>query len=326
MRECSIKRGDSHEVPLFGWTPLQTVNIKKDTTFAFMMGAQKRGHEVFYVPKGGIVLNQARVEFRATSVIPQRNAEQPFMVGESSTLTEAEVDAVFIRPDPPFDQEYLMNTWLLARLPERVFVLNNPHGVRTANEKLWATQFTQLIPRTVVTRHKSDYLTFLQEEGQLIAKPPDGHGGAAVFRIQQGDANANVIFEVLSKNGQTEVVLQQYIPEAQLGDKRILLLEGEYLGAVLRVHSAEDHRNNFFAGGHAEKATITDREQEIIATLKPHLQQLGLYFVGIDILGDYLVEVNVTSPTGIQEASHFAGEPLEDKVIEFVERQVQILR
>lgn len=304
---------------LFLMDPPTSINIKKDTSFAFMMGAQKAGHTVYHVPKGGIVLKPDHVEFQTTRVTAQRVAEQPLILHEEARLKESEVDAVFIRPDPPFDAEYLMNTWLLERLPERVVVVNKPSGVRTVNEKLWATRFTNIIPRTVVTRHKADFLAFLEEEGDIIAKPTDGHGGAAVFRIGRGAANVNVIFEVLSGNGSREVVLQEYLPAAEIGDKRVLLLNGELIGAVLRVHSKDDHRNNFFAGGKPVEAEITERDREIVDTLAPHLRELGLYFVGIDVIGEHLVEVNVTSPTGIQEASHFANEPLEDKVIAFVE-------
>ena len=304
---------------LFLMDPPEKVSIKKDTSFAFMEGAEARGHEIYYLPKGGISLNQGIVHFKTTLIRTQRVDGEPFVFGEANTLTDADIDAVFIRPDPPFDPEYLMNTWLLDHVSERVLVINNPSGIRTVNEKVWATQFADIIPRTLLTRHKDDYLQFLKEEGQVIVKPTDGHGGTAVFRVRQGDSNANVIFEVLSKNERTEVIVQEYLPDAAVGDKRILLLNGELLGAVLRVHSPDDHRNNFFAGGHAEATAVTEREMSIIQTLKPHLKRLGLYFVGIDTIGERLVEVNVTSPTGIQEASHFANERLDDKVIAFVE-------
>lgn len=308
---------------LFLMDPPHTVNIKKDTTFAFIEDAQKKSHEAFYVPKGGISLNQGTVQFRATAVTAQRVRDNPLITGEDAVFAADEVDAVFIRPDPPFDPEYLMNTWLLDHAQDKVVVINNPGGVRTVNEKVWATQFTEIIPRTIVTRHKSDFLAFLQQEGEVIVKPADGHGGTAVFRVRQGDSNANVTFEVLSQKGSVEVIVQEYLPDATVGDKRILLLNGELLGAVLRVHSADDHRNNFFTGGRPEATTVTEKEHTIIETLKPHLQRLELYFVGIDVIGERLVEVNVTSPTGIQEASHFANERLDAQVIAFVEQLVR---
>ena len=309
---------------LFLMDPPVTVNIQKDTSFAFMEGAIARGHETYYVPKGGITLSQGTVQFRATLATPQRVAEQPLILGEETILRDEEVDVLFIRPDPPFNAEYLMNTWLLDQARDKgVVVINDPSGVRTVNEKIWATQFTQIIPKTVVTRHKADFNDFLESEREVIVKPTDGHGGAGVFRIRQDDLNRNVTFETLTKNEQFEVIVQQYLPDASVGDKRILLLNGELLGAVLRVHSADDHRNNFFAGGLPEATTVTDKEMQIIETLAPHLRRLGLYFVGIDIIGERLVEVNVTSPTGIQEASHFAGSRLDDQVIAFAEGLVK---
>jgi len=301
----------------------ETIHINKDTAFALMECAHQRGHQVYYLPKGGISLNQGQVIMRAFPTIPQRVEYEPLALSEEVKLSGDEIDALFVRPDPPFDIEYLNNTWMLDRLPQQVFVMNKPSGIRTVNEKLWATQFTEIIPHTVVTRNRADYDTFLKDEGEIIAKPTDGHGGSGVFRVRYGDSNANVIFEILSRQSSSEVILQEYIPESTIGDKRILLLNGELLGAVLRVHSADDHRNNFFAGGKPQKTEITAREHEIIAMLKPHLQALGLYFVGIDVIGDYLIEVNVTAPTGIQEASHLSNLPLADKVMEFVEKQVR---
>ncbi len=304
---------------LFLMDPLETVNIKKDTSFAFMEAAHEKGNQVYYVPKGGISLIEGDVVFTAALVQPQRIAEQPFLVGDTVRLTAAEVDAVFIRPDPPFDDEYLMNTWLLDHATKDTLVINSPSGVRTVNEKVWATRYVDLLPKTVITRQIQDYHDFLAAQGDVIVKPTNGHGGKSVFRVQQGDLNANVVFETLTNMGKQEVVVQEYLPAAAEGDKRILLLDGDYLGAVLRVHGDDDHRNNFFSGGHAEEAVITPREKEIMAALKPELQRLGLYFVGIDIIGDTLVEVNVTSPTGIQEASDYAGERLADRVIDFVD-------
>jgi len=303
---------------LFLMDPLETVNIKKDTSFAFMEAAYERGDQVYYVPKGGISLVDGKVIFKSTSVQPQRIADQPFVIGDTERIAAAEVDAVFVRPDPPFDDEYLMNTWLLDHATSETLVINDPSGVRTVNEKVWATQFVDLLPKTVITRDMQDYHEFLDLQGDVIVKPTNGHGGKSVFRVLRGDLNANVVFETLTNLGKQEVVVQEYLPAAAEGDKRILLLDGEYLGSVLRVHGDDDHRNNFFSGGHAEEAVITPREKEIISRLKPELHKLGLYFVGIDTIGDTLVEVNVTSPTGIQEASEYAGERLADRVIDFV--------
>ena len=208
-------------------------------------------------------------------------------------------------------------------MPERIPIINSPRGLRTVNEKIWATRFPNLVPQTAVTRHKDDFLRFLRNEKDIVVKPTNGFGGMSVFRLKEGDQNAPVTFETLSKGGGKEVVLQKYIPEAEKGDKRVLLLDGNPLGAVLRVHSSKDHRNNFYAGGRAEPTELTPRDCEIIQSLGPELRRLGLTFVGIDIVGDHLTEVNVTSPTCLQEMNALYGKNLEDRVIEFAEQLVQ---
>ncbi len=302
---------------VFLMDPLDTINTYKDTTYVLMLAAEQQGHSVHYLGNGGITLKDGAVHFSTTLVTPTTSHNQPFIDLQEKKLTQDDVDIVFIRTDPPFDEQYLMNTWLLERLPAHIPVLNSPSGIRTVNEKIWATQFTDLIPDTVVTRQKSEYYAFLKKHKTIIAKPTNGFGGSGVFKVNDNDSNRHVIFESLSKNGKSEVILQRYIAESSLGDKRILLLNGEPLGAVLRVHADGEHRNNFFSGGTAEPATITKRDHVIIEALKPHLKQLGLYFVGIDIIGDFLIEVNVTSPTCVQEMNRFKHTHLEDLVIEF---------
>lgn len=304
---------------IFLMNALEHVVFEKDTTLALMLGAKARGHTVYFLPVDGITLQNSRVIFHAMRVIPQRIKSNPFIFKEKVDLPAETVDAVFVRTDPPFDAQYLMHTWLLDRLPAHVVVINSPAGIRTVNEKVWATQFTEFLPPTIVSRNRVELLKFIAKEKDIIAKPTDGHGGRAVFRIQPDAVNMNVILETLSQKFSTEIILQKYVRAAAKGDKRILLLNGEPLGAVLRVHAKDDHRNNFFSGGKAVAAKITSHEHKIIKVLQPHLRQLGLYFVGIDMLGDYLTEVNVTSPTCLQEMNRFTGQKLENKVIAFVE-------
>lgn len=308
---------------LFLMDPLNTVSMEKDTTFALMLGAHRKGHKIFYIPDGGISFREGQLFFTATPVVPQRNAEQPFIEQEPLLLEETDVHVIFIRNDPPFDLQYLFNTWMLDKLTHRVPIINSPHGIRTVNEKIWATQFTSIVPKTLVSRQKDDLLDFIHDFKHVVAKPANGFGGQGVFQFKEGDLNTNVILETLTGWWKNDIIIQQYLPEAQIGDKRILLLDGEPLGAVLRVHSKDDHRNNFFAGGKPHAAEITERDEEIIETLAPHLQRLGLSFVGIDIIGDYLIEVNVTSPTCLQEMNRLTGEQLEDRVIEFAENLVE---
>ncbi len=308
---------------VFLMDPLETVIMEKDTSFILMLGAHRRRHKIYFVTDGDLVLKNSQLYFNALSVVPQLNKKNPFVLGKRSLLSDRDVDAVFVRSDPPFDSAYLMNTWLLDRLPKRVPVINSPAGLRTVNEKLWATQFTDFVPSTFIGRNREHQLSFITEQKHIIAKPTDGFGGQAVFQIKLGDSNTNVILETLTRGFTHDIILQKFIPEAAKGDKRILLLNGEILGAIMRVHPKNDFRNNLFAGGKAETATVNRRDEEIIAALKPKLRELGLYFVGIDILGGYLIEVNVTSPTCLQEMNGFYRQRLEERVISFVEGLVK---
>jgi len=303
--------------------PLETVIFEKDTTFMLMLGAHHHGHEVFFLPEDGISLIAGKVFFHVTRVIPQLESHQPFIKEGDLTLSQDDIHAVFIRPDPPMDEQYLANTWLLDHLPRSIAVINNPSGIRTVNEKIWTAQFKDIVPATIVSANKHDLLAFIDQHQDIIAKPTDAFGGQSVFHIEKGNTNTKVILETLTKRYDKPIILQKYVPESKNGDKRILLLGGEILGALLRMHEEGEHRNNFFAGGKPMPATINARDKKIIDTLRPHLQKLGLYFVGIDILGDYLIEVNVTSPTCLQEMNRLYNLKLEEKVIHFVEELIQ---
>ncbi len=308
---------------VFVMDPLETVHFDTDTTFILMLESHRQGHQVYFTPKDGLSLIDGKLHFHAIKVIPQSIVHKAFIEEHSVRLVQEEVHAVFLRPDPPFDDQNLMNTWLLDHLPKSIPVINNPTGVRTVNEKIWGAQFTNLTPATIISSNKHDLLEFANAHKNVIAKPTNAFGGHAVFHIEVGHTNTNVILETLSKRYEETIILQQYIPEAKNGDKRILLLNGEILGAVLRVHGEGDHRNNFYAGGSAKAVTVTARDKEIVFALKPHLQKLGLYFVGIDILGQYLTEVNVTSPTCLQEMNRLYNQRLEENVIDFVEKLIQ---
>lgn len=311
---------------LFLMDPLSTVVFEKDTTFILMWGAHCRGHKVFYLPKNGISLLNGALNLHCLEVTPQLVKEKPFIESHWRTLTDKDIDCVFIRTDPPFNEEYLLHTWLLDQLPPSVFVMNSPSGIRAANEKIWAARFTSLLPPTLISRRKDDLMQFFKLYKDIIAKPTDGHGGKSVFHIHPTDRNVNVILETLTVGWTKDIMLQRYIPEAGKGDKRILLLNGEPLGAVLRLHGEDDHRNNFFSGGKPKPAHITKNDLKIIKAIKPALLNEGLNFVGIDILGQYLTEVNVTSPTCLQEMNAFSKQHLELKVIEFVEKSVANLK
>ncbi len=304
---------------VFLMNPLHSVIVEKDTSLALMVGAHRHGHKIYFLPDGGIVVKGDRLYFHVREVIPQYNKNQPFIDKGVNVLSQDDVHVVFIRTDPPFNEQYLHNTWLLDLLPKHIPVINTPSGIRTTNEKIWATQFTKIVPKTLIGSNRDELLAFIIEEKDAIAKPTDSYGGQSVFHIKAGGQNTNVILETLTQSWKRDIILQKYIPAAQKGDKRILLLNGEPLGAVLRLHSEDDHRNNFFAGGKPLAADIDQRDKEIIAILKPELQKLGLYFVGIDIIGGFLIEVNVTSPTCLQEMNRFYDRQLEDEVIRFSE-------
>ncbi len=309
---------------VFLMDPLETVKMEKDTSFIFMRGANRRGHKTFYLPDGGLSIKGGKICFHATEVVPRLNKTSPFIRKRDTTLMENQVHAVFVRNDPPFDERYLMSTWMLDQLPQSIPVINNPAGIRTVNEKIWASQFTTIVPPTVVSCRKSVLMEFLKSQKDIIAKPTNGFGGSSIFRIKQNDDNTNVVLETLTGQWTKEIILQKYLPAAKNGDKRILLLNGEPLGALLRVHAKGDHRNNFFAGGQPKKTTITAHDQRIIKILRPELKKLGLTFVGIDVIGEYLIEVNVTSPTCLQEMNRLNHAHLEEKVIMFVESLVPV--
>ena len=305
---------------VFSMDPLSTVDIDKNTSFVFMLESQRRGHKVYFLPEGGISRHNGRLFFSVTEVVAQRVAKKLFIEKRKITLTENKIDAVFIRTDPPFDQDYLYHTWLLDLLPKRIAVINKPSGIRSVNEKLWATQFTSITPRTFVSRRKKDLLNFLNKEKSVVMKPLNGYGGRGIRPLQRIDSQAVAILKKATNHWSTDIILQQFLPEAKDGDKRILLLNGKPLGAIARLHAPGKFLNNLDAGGKAFPTTITPRDREIIKILKPHLKTLGLYFVGIDIIGDYLTEVNVTSPTCLQEMNRFYNVSLEKKVIDFVEK------
>jgi glutathione synthase len=307
---------------IFLMDSLERVLPEKDTTLALMVGAHRKRHNVYFLPDGGMVRNDGVLYFHVRQVTPQYNKAPAFIDHGKTELSQDEIHVVFVRTDPPFGEQYLHNTWLLDLLPGHIPVINAPSGIRTVNEKIWVTQFTSLVPKTLIGCQQKELLEFITKYKEAIAKPTDSYGGQSVFHIQPGQKNTKVILETLTRNWKRDIIVQQYVPEAQKGDKRVLLLDGEPLGAVLRQHAEDDHRNNFFAGGKPKATEITKRDLEIITRLKPELKKLGLYFVGIDIIGDYLIEVNVTSPTCLREMNALYDCRLEDKIIEFSEKLV----
>ncbi len=304
---------------LFVMDPLHRIVPDKDTTFVFMLEAERRGVQVYTCTPEQLFSRNNRCWAEAVRTRALRT-EPPFSLGEKQTEPLEWYDAVFMRKDPPVDQSYLFATYLLDLVDRRqTFVLNEPEGLRTANEKLYALRFPDLIPPTLVACDIPRLRAFLDEMGgQMIIKPLDCCGGTGVFLASKEDRNLHSLLELCTAGGTRLLMAQRYLPEVRRGDKRILLLDGEPLAAILRVPRPDDHRGNIHAGGTVCPADLTPRDREIVSKLAPQLRADGLYFVGLDVIGDYLTEVNVTSPTGIQEANRFASAAFETRVIDFV--------
>ncbi len=310
--------------------PIERFLPDKDTTFVFMLESQARGHEIYVLGIDDLFARESAAygRVRRAEVKRPRPAEPlHYRLFEERVTPLTWFDAVFMRKDPPFDMTYFVATHLLGFVdPQRTFVLNDPRGLREANEKLYALHFPSVIPPSVVTADMQRLKTFLDElGGEMIVKPLDGAGGAGVFHLHRADRNLNAILEISTDNGRRAVMGQRYLPQIRQGDKRLIALDGEPLGAVLRVPSDEEHRGNIHVGGTCIKAEVTPRDREICAALAPRLRADGLYFVGLDVIGEWLTEVNVTSPTGIQEIDALDGVALEANVIDFVERRVATL-
>ncbi len=304
--------------------PLKTLNIAKDTSLLLMSEAFKRKHRTFIFTQDDITLQGDVVTIALQRILRRDGVNSlSFNVDSITKMKAEELDAIFIRKDPPFDQNYLSNTWILEFVSKKVLILNDPRGIRNTNEKICAHHFKKFIPETLITKNIADYKYFLKQHKNVILKPIDGFSGKNIFLVRQNDLNANAIFENITKDKKDYIIVQKYIRSATLGDKRILLLNGEPLGAILRLHSKGDHRNNFAAGGSAQKIKINKKDMEIVNALKPYLQKNGLYFVGIDIIGTFLTEINVTSPTCLQEMNKIYNKNLEKNVIDFVEESVK---
>jgi glutathione synthase len=302
--------------------PIGSIDIEKDTTFLLMLEAQRRGHRVFYLELGDLAVEDGRTLGRIRPITLRREVGRHADLGPPRWVCfDAELDVVFQRKDPPVDVAYLAATQMLT-LCRRALVINRPEGILAANEKLYALQLPELVPETRVTRSISDLLDFMAKlGGEMIVKPLDGKGGEGVFHVARDDRNLFSILEQATAFETRWILAQRYLPEARRGDKRILLLDGEPLGAVNRVPAEGETRANLHVGGRPERTALDADDQRIVQELAPRLRRDGLYFVGIDVIGGRLTEVNVTSPTGMQEIDALEEVRLETRVIEWVEEQ-----
>jgi glutathione synthase len=304
----------------FVMDPVTDLDVAGDTTFVFMLEAQKRGHAVLYVDPGDLTIEQGRPAARVTPVTLRAEKGNHVDLGDARTvILDDEVDVAFQRKDPPVDAAYIAATQILGTC-QKTLTLNHPESVLAFNEKLFAVHFPDLMPITSVTKNIADLRQFMKARGgEMIVKPLDGKGGEGIFHLVEGEKNITSILEQSTQFGTRAVMAQEYLPAIREGDKRILLLEGELLGAVLRVPAPKEVRANLHVGGTAEKAELTAADLKIIERVGPVLKRHGLFFVGIDVIGDRLTEINVTSPTGVQEINTLDNTCLEAKVLDAVE-------
>ncbi|HLY57428.1 MAG TPA: glutathione synthase [Stellaceae bacterium] len=301
--------------------PIETINIDADSTFVLALEAQRRGHALFHYQPREMWLDGSRLLARARSLEVRREPGRHHTFGEAQVLDLATMDVVLMRQDPPFDMGYITATHLLEQIHPKTLVVNDPRSVRNAPEKLFVLGFPDLIPPTLIARDRGAIDAFRARHKDIIVKPIYGNGGAGVFRITEGDENLGSLLEMFAMAGTAPLIVQRYIPEVRQGDKRIILIDGEPAGAVLRVPALGEARANLHVGGKAVRTTLTAREREICARIGPTLREQGLIFVGIDVIGDYLTEINVTSPTGLQEICRLDGARLEVGIWDAIERR-----
>jgi glutathione synthase len=308
---------------LFVMDPAHTMHPQKDTSFAFMRGAQARGHQCLHcVPRQ--VFNKGRQVSAVAQPITVSDGAPHVALAEATSLPLSSVDAVFIRKDPPFDTDYLHLTHQLELARNDTLIINDPRALRDANEKLFAMEFAEYMPQTIVSADPEQLLAFLSEVGgKAVIKPLDGAGGSGVVGLATGDRNNRAIVDLLTNYGTRLAMVQQFLPEVFAGDKRVFVLDGNVIGAIRRVPRSDDIRANIHVGGQVQAVTLTDKEQRMAQDLGRRLREMGLWFVGLDVIAEHLIEVNVTSPTGIQELGRLNGTQPELQVIEWVERKVQ---
>jgi glutathione synthase len=306
--------------------PIAKINIEKDTTFVLMLEAQIRRHELYYMELRDLYV-RAGTPFGRHRQVRVARAIPHYELRDSAVGALEDFDVILMRKDPPFDMKFFFATQLLSLVDERkCFIMNHPRGLREANEKLYALRFPEQIPQTIVSSDMRALKEFMLElGGEMIVKPLDASGGSGVFYLNRQDRNTNSILEAATENGTKLVMAQRYLPEIRQGDKRIIVLDGDPLGAVLRVPLEEETRGNIHVGGQCVRTEVTARDREICQALAPFLRQDGLYFVGLDVIGSFLTEVNVTSPTGIQEINGLDGVHLESRVLDFIETQAQTI-
>lgn len=298
----------------FQMDPIGSVDINADSSFRLAEEAQIRGHSLFYYSPDKLAYQEGRVTARGQDMTVQRVVGTPAILGEEYEVDLADMDVVWLRQDPPFDMNYITSTHILDRLAPGTLVVNDPFWVRNYPEKLLVLDFPDLIPPTTIARDLDTIKAFKAKHGDIILKPLYGNGGAGVFRLDRNDRNLTALHELFTSVSREPLIVQKFLPDVSNGDKRVILIDGEPVGAINRVPAPGETRSNMHVGGRPEKIGLTERDLEICAAIGPLLREKGQIFVGIDVIGDYLTEINITSPTGIQELERFDGVNIAEKI------------
>lgn len=302
---------------------VSSIDINGDSTFVMGLEAQKRGYNLYHYVPGKLSLSNGRVLAEAEPMTLKRERGNHYTLGETRTLDLIkDADVVLMRQDPPFDMAYITATHILEQIHPETLVVNDPREVRNAPEKLFVTHFPEFMPPTLIASDRKQILAFREEHKDIIIKPLYGNGGAGVFHIKPGDENLNSLLEVFAGLYREPIIAQAYLKDVRAGDKRIILIDGEIAGATNRVPMEGEARSNMHVGGKAVKSEITDSERDICAAIGPELKKRGLIFVGIDVIGGYMTEINVTSPTGLQEINRFDDVCLEADIWDAIEAKL----
>lgn len=287
--------------------PIEDIDIRGDSTFAMALEAQARGHRLFHYLASDLAFHNGTVTALVRPLTVRDEVGDHFTFGEGEVMDLSTMDVILMRQDPPFDMAYITATHILEHIHPKTLVVNDPCHVRNAPEKIFVTRFAEYMPPTLIGNRKEDIMAFREEHGDIIVKPLYGNGGAGVFRIKEGDENLNALLEMFTELYREPVIVQRYLPAIRKGDKRIILVDGEPAGALNRIPQEGEARSNLHVGGRAEAVELTERDREICAAIGPELKKRGFIFVGIDVIGDCMTEINVTSPTGIREIQNFTG-------------------
>ncbi|NKL08009.1 glutathione synthase [Rhizobium leguminosarum] len=297
------------------------INIAGDSTFAMSLEAQARGYRLFHYTPDRLSFRDNRLYASVEPMVLRDLKGDHYELGAPERVDLATMDVVLLRQDPPFDMAYITSTHLLERIHPKTLVVNDPAWVRNSPEKIFVTEFSDLMPKTLITKDAAEIRRFRDEMGDIILKPLYGNGGAGVFHSTRDDRNLSSLLEMFGQLFREPFIAQQYLPDVRKGDKRIILVDGEFAGAINRVPAEHDSRSNMHVGGRAEATELTAREQEICARIGPALRERGFLLVGIDVIGDYMTEINVTSPTGIREVKKFGGADIASLLWDAIERK-----